>query len=59
MKILKFGDIPVKRFVCYNCNCEFEANKNEFEHTSELEARQGFHNYKCKCPCCGLNVYAD
>lgn len=59
MKILKMGDIPAKKFICYNCRCVFEADKNEFEHVSELEAQQGFHKYKCKCPFCGLNTYAD
>lgn len=59
MKILKPGNIPTKKFICPDCGCEFEADKLEYKSIGKEEAQMGLAKYKCKCPCCGLVVYAD
>ena len=58
MKIIKEGDVAklgaVKRFECYECGCEWEANKSEY--VTETDFRNG-HMYVMDCPTCGHRSY--
>jgi len=61
MKVIKEGssermDIVIdqklnrpKKFFCYQCGCEFEANKTEY-------FRKFLVSYRCHCPQCGYQA---
>lgn len=58
MKIVKNGNNKkTKYFICNNCGCEFEADKDEYKPTSQIGLIQGCKNYNIKCPCC--NAYCE
>lgn len=62
MKIIKDGTIPstIIRFICDNCGCVFDAEKGEYECSSQMEVmHDGLGAYKCECPCCKRITYAD
>jgi len=45
------------RFVCPDCDCEFEADKNHYKIFSDQ--REGTNWYETECPCCGHKVSRD
>lgn len=53
MKILKEGNLEKAKkpaiFTCFDCGCQFEANKDEYR----LEEGQRDYYPLCDCPCCG------
>lgn len=51
MKIIKHG--TTIRFVCSNCDCEYEVGINS------VRTHDGGENYYCTCPCCGAENHAD
>ena len=60
MKIIKQGlskeeleKINNKKFECSNCNCIFEASKNEYESEEDYI----YTTYFCKCPNCGKTAF--
>ena len=62
MKIIKKGIRPTitKRFICKNCGCIWEAEKGEFNMTSQIAMiHDGLKAFNMKCPCCGVFVDAD
>ena len=62
MKIIKKGIRPTlfKRFICANCGCIWEAEKGEYNSTSQLGMiHDGLKAYNMNCPCCGIIVYVD
>ena len=56
MKIIKEGDVSktlrIKRFECKECGCIFEADKNEYETSSDYRETV----YRIECPTCGNRV---
>lgn len=40
------------RFVCYDCGCIFEAERNEYTDIYAL-----FFSAEMSCPCCGIRCY--
>lgn len=60
MKIIKWGNEQkrkepasnIKRFVCKNCGCIFEASKQEYDMYAYYNGPD-----QCKCPCCGMLVH--
>ena len=62
MKIIKEGIRPAitKRFICSNCGCIWEAEKDEYNVTSYLSMMHDeLKVYYMNCPCCGAFVDAD
>lgn len=57
MTIIIEGDLnrlnKVKRFICRECGCVFEADKTEY--TADSQYNDIY--YKCTCPTCGNTVY--
>lgn len=56
MKIIKFGDRQkkaIKRFVCDECGCIFEADRAEYE--TRFHRNETY--YAVNCPCCNKVVY--
>ena len=50
MKILKYGSLKPRKFICMNCGCEFVADTTEYSMT----AAQGIVLwYRTECPECG------
>lgn len=58
MNILRNGDLDrlkrIKRFICTDCGCIFEAEKTEYK--NESNQRDGVQ-FSCKCPTCGKTCY--
>ena len=62
MKIIKEGIRPIliKRFICTNCGCIWEAGKSEYNVTSYLGMmHDGLKAFNMNCPCCGTLVDVD
>lgn len=60
MRIIKDGVIKPKTIVfeCDECGCIFEAEKDEYSYSSQMEVmHDGLGGNKCKCPCCNNMVY--
>jgi len=61
MKIIQQGDnnkvTDIKRFVCKECGCVFEADNTEFK--AEYAYGQYLEGYSCDCPNCGKSVFRD
>ena len=63
MKVIKEGDLAaaerlhmaIKHFICPDCGCIFEANKNEYETCYQYNEA----SYGCKCPTCGAPVFTE
>ena len=59
MKIIKEGSITklnkVKRFLCSNCGCLFEATKDEYKKGSQYNEEYAY----CDCPFCHKTVYGE
>lgn len=59
MKIIKEGTQAqidkVKRFECDKCGCIFEADKTEYESTSQYNET----HYHCTCPFCKAIAYKE
>lgn len=57
MKIIKSGNLGLHRFKCEHCDCEFEANSDEYTYRKKHE-QMHFNEYadynvwSCKCPEC-------
>lgn len=54
IQIIKEGNLkePVMRFVCFNCGCVFEADKDDYK----LIATSGDLAYITNCPHCHKRV---
>ena len=63
MKIIKEGIRPTitKRFICANCGCIWEAEKDEYNVTSYLGMmRDGLKaSFNMNCLCCGALIDVD
>jgi rubredoxin len=62
MIIIKDGIIPsnIIRFNCENCGCIFEADKGEYQTSTQMEVmHDGLAPYKCQCPRCKRIVYGE
>ena len=62
MKIIKKGirTTLFKRFMWGSCGCIWEAEKGEYNSTSQLGMiHDGLKAYNMNCPCCGAFVDAD
>ena len=59
MKILKPGNMKkmkgVRKFKCYCCDCEFEADNTEYRVDSQYTETL----YFIDCPCCNNLVYVS
>lgn len=59
MEIIKQGDTQklkrIKRFICSNCGCIFDADKNEYSIGTQYNETY----YFCKCPFCSETVYVN
>lgn len=59
MKIIRQGDPDrlhkVKRFVCRECGCIFEADKEEYKTESQYNESYVW----CECPYCANTAYED
>ena len=59
MIIIKEGNRPaiIKRFTCKNCGCIWEAEKGEYNVTSQYGIiHDGLKAFNMNCPCCGKIV---
>ena len=48
MKILKHGENKKRKFICFNCGCEFVADIQEYWRNEKF----GVIYYECDCPEC-------
>lgn len=59
MKIIRQGDPDrlhkVKRFICRECGCIFEADKEEYKTGSQYNESYVW----CECPYCANTAYED
>ncbi len=59
MKIIKEGNLKklkkIKRFVCEECGCIFEAEEYEYKWGSQYNETY----YYCTCPCCNQIAYPE
>lgn len=53
MKILKYGNLPPRKFVCNKCGCEFVMDMNEY---SIIMSKDTILWHEADCPCCGLTT---
>lgn len=47
MKILKHGDMMLRKFTCKFCGCVFVADRSEYQIAASLD------NFYVRCPDCG------
>lgn len=62
MKIVRMGktEPTTKRITCEYCGCIFEAEREEYNITSQLGVmHDGLQAYNCICPCCKKSTYFD
>lgn len=62
MEIIRQGNTykTKKQFVCTRCGCIWNAEKGEYNVTSQLGVmHDGMKAYNMKCPCCGNIVDTD
>jgi rubredoxin len=59
MRIIKFGvtDKKTKQFICNECGCVFEADKDEYRLADQMEAMHDGIETVCVCPHCKSKVY--
>lgn len=59
MKIIKFGvtDKKTKQFICNECGCVFEADKDEYRLADQMEAMHDGIEAVCVCPHCKYKAY--
>lgn len=51
-KIIKEGELPVKRVKCDYCGCEFEYDKRDLESESIVCCGTAIRRYSVVCPYC-------
>lgn len=58
MRIIKFGvtDKKTKQFICNECGCVFEADKDEYRLADQMEAMHDGIEAVCICPYCKSKV---
>ena len=55
MNIIKNGSCHKIRFVCFECECIFDAKLGEAKVSRQGEGSFSFVEYTCCCPHCGYN----
>lgn len=53
MKILKYGNLRPRKFICWHCDCEFVADTTEYSTTMSNGVIIWHHAY---CPECGAET---
>lgn len=56
MKILKHGDLKLRKFTCDDCGCEFVADKTEYEIYEFQAPKNLITTYMVICPDCSLPI---
>lgn len=61
MRVIKYGDTNrlrgIRRFICKECGCEFEADKTEYKYIFDQREDCGW--YSIRCPTCNQLVTKD